>query len=240
MVEVLMRPAMSGLRYLPVLLCWCFVLAAVTAAPASDGKQPAPAGNGSAGSAARVTYILALGDSLTAGYGLESADSFPAVLEKRLRGAGLSVRVINAGVSGDTSAGGLARLGWAMDAVPGGRPDLVIVALGANDALRGLDPVMMRTNLARILEQCLDAGARVLLAGMQAPRNMGTDYAAQFDAVYPELAQQYDVPLYPFFLEGVALDPALNQPDGIHPDAQGVQVIVEKMLPHVLSALRDL
>ena len=174
--------------------------------------------------------ILMLGDSLTAGYGLASRDALPARLEATLRGRGLDVQVIDAGVSGDTTTGGLARLEWAL----ADRPHAVIVALGANDALRAIDPAVARSNLDRLLAALAGRGLPVLLAGMLAPRNLGTDYAARFDAIYPELAERHDVHLYPFLLDGVATVAALNQADGLHPNAAGVEVIVERMLPSVL------
>jgi acyl-CoA thioesterase-1 len=181
-------------------------------------------------------YVLVLGDSLVAGYGLSLADSFPAQLETALIEAGHAVRVINAGVSGDTSAGGLARLDWLL----ADRPDLVIVELGANDALRGLDPAQTERNLDAILSRLGQAGLPVLLAGMRAPRNLGDDYTHRFDRIYPDLADRHGVPLYPFFLEGVAIDPALNQADGIHPNAHGVAVIVQRILPSVVRLLKPI
>ncbi len=177
--------------------------------------------------------ILALGDSLTAGYGLGLSEAFPARLAEALGNAGIAARVIDAGVSGDTTAGGLARLDWAL----AGKPDLVILELGGNDALRGVEPAATRANLDAILARLAAAGVRTLLAGMLAPRNLGPEYVAEFDAIYPELAARYDVPLYPFFLAGVAGDPALVQPDGIHPNAAGVLVVVERILPYVLRAI---
>ena len=174
--------------------------------------------------------ILMLGDSLTAGYGLASRDGLPARLEAALRERGLDVRVIDAGVSGDTTAGGLARLDWTL----ADRPHAVVVALGANDALRAIDPAVPRSNLDRLLAALSERGVQVLLAGMLAPRNLGAEYGARFDAIYPELAERHDVLLYPFLLDGVATVPALNQADGLHPNAAGVEVIVERILPSVL------
>jgi acyl-CoA thioesterase-1 len=188
-------------------------------------------------SAAAVTgrTIVALGDSLTAGYGLPRKDAFTARLGAALAAAGVKARVVNAGVSGDTSAGGLARIDWLLAE----KPDLVIVELGANDALRGLDPEETRRNLDAILARIKTSGARVLLAGMRAPPNMGREYAADFDRIFPDLAKQHKVPLYPFFLDGVAADPALNQADGIHPNAKGVSVIVDRILPPLMRALGE-
>lgn len=182
---------------------------------------------------AAPTTILAFGDSLFAGYGLNPADSIPAQLERALKAKGHDVRMVNAGVSGDTTADGLARLGWSL----ADKPDLVLVELGANDALRGLDPDRARANLDRILAQLKAAKIPVLLVGMMAPRNLGSAYAAKFDPIFPELARQYGVPLYPFILDGVALDAGLNQPDGLHPNPKGVAIIVGRMLPVVEQAL---
>lgn len=178
--------------------------------------------------------ILAFGDSLTAGYGLPQKDSFPAQLSRALASAGHPAKVINAGVSGDTSAGGANRIDWAL----ADKPDLVILELGANDGLRGFEPSQTRKNLDIIMEKSLDSGAKVLFTGMLAPRNLGNDYAAEFDAVFPDIAEKYpNAVYYPFFLDGVAADPKLNQDDGIHPNAEGVAVIVERILPFVLRAL---
>jgi len=180
--------------------------------------------------------LLVLGDSLSAGYGLNPEDSFPSQLEEALDAAGYDVHVINAGVSGDTTAGGLSRLEWAL----ADKPHIVLVELGGNDALRGLPPAETSANLDSILARLKKDGVRVILAGMQAPRNLGNDYTVEFDAIYPRLAGKYEVALYPFFLDGVAFDPALNQPDGIHPNPAGVKVIVNKILPLLESALKQL
>jgi acyl-CoA thioesterase-1 len=177
--------------------------------------------------------ILAFGDSLTAGYGLTEAEGFTGQLEAALQASGVEAEVINGGVSGDTTAGGLARLDWAL----ADKPDLAILELGSNDALRGLDPAQAEANLDQMLQKLAAAEVPVLLAGMYAPRNLGAEYIAAFDAIYPALAEKYDVPLYPFFLDGVAGEVALNQPDGIHPNAEGVAIIVERILPYVREAL---
>lgn len=179
--------------------------------------------------------LLALGDSLTAGYGLAEAESFTVQLEAALLSEGYDVQVINGGVSGDTTAGGLARLEWALS----DDPDLVLVELGANDGLRGLDPATTRENLARILATLKERGIPVLLAGMYAPPNLGKDYGERFNAVFPELAKEYDVQFYPFFLDGVAMVKDLNQDDGIHPNGQGVAAIVERLVPHVIQLIDD-
>lgn len=206
-----------------VKICLLLLLAVACA------ERPALA-NHSAESARR---LLVLGDSLAAGYGLAPHEAFPVQLEEALRRQGYELTVINAGVSGDTTAGGLARLEWAL----ADQPDLVIVELGANDALRGLPPQETYANLDAILVRLAAAGVPVLLAGMQAPRNLGEHYTAAFDRIYPELAAKHQVPLYPFFLDGVALDPALNQADGMHPNAAGVARIVAGILPAVTAVL---
>ena len=173
--------------------------------------------------------IVVLGDSLSAGYGLPGQAAFPARLAEALKAKGSAVAIANAGVSGDTASGGRDRLDWS---VPDGT-DAVIVELGANDALRGLDPALTKAALEAILQKLQQRRIAVLLAGMKAPRNMGPDYASRFDAVYPALAAAYPVVFYPFFLEGVAADAKLNLADGMHPNAAGVDVIVARILPQV-------
>jgi len=181
----------------------------------------------------RVTRIVALGDSLSAGYLLPAKDAFPAVLEAALRAKGRKVEVSNAGVSGDTASGGLERLDWAV----GECADLVIVELGANDMLRGTDPVITKAALGKIIAGLQARKAKVLLAGMVAAPGMGRDYETRFNAIYPQLAQEFSVPLYPFFLEGVAGDRSLLLSDGMHPNRQGVDVIVRNILPAVEALL---
>ena len=176
--------------------------------------------------------ILALGDSLTAGYQLKPNESFPAQLQASLQAQGLPVRVHNAGVSGDTTAQAKARLPWVLNSLKQ-KPDLAIVALGANDMLRGHDPASVRDGLDKLMSRLKTSGAPVLIAGMMAAPNLGADYAARFNPIYPELAGQYGALLYPFFLDGVASDAGLNQSDGMHPNAAGVDVIVGRMLPSV-------
>lgn len=177
----------------------------------------------------REIRILALGDSLTAGYGLARGEGFVARLEAALRARGIAARVLDAGVSGDTTAGGLARLDWAL----ADRPDAAIVALGGNDGLRAIDPEATYANLDAILTRLAARNIPVLLAGMLAPPNLGSEYGAAFRGAYERLARKHDVVFYPFFLDGVAADPALNQPDGIHPNARGVAVMVARILPAV-------
>lgn len=182
---------------------------------------------------AHVPVILDFGDSLTAGYGLMPEQAFPARLQAWLGEHGVLVRVINAGVSGDTTTGGLARLDWAL----ADKPDLVILALGANDALRGIDPATVRDNLGKMLQKIKAAGAMVLILGMQAPPNWGEAYDRAFDRIFPELAQAQHAALYPFFLEGVAMKPDLNQPDGLHPNERGVAVLVDRIGPIVAGLI---
>lgn len=185
---------------------------------------------------ARTIRLVALGDSLTAGYGLPPRDALPAALERALKERGWSVTIENAGVSGDTSTGGLARVDWS---VPDGT-DGVILGLGANDALRGIDPNVTSRALDEIVRRLKERGIQVMLAGMLAPRSYGPDYIRSFDAIHPELARRYDLVLYPFLLDGVVGDPKLNLPDGIHPTAEGVRLIVERILPSVEDFLKRL
>jgi acyl-CoA thioesterase-1 len=178
--------------------------------------------------------ILAYGASIVAGFGLDADRGLAASLECALRDRGYDVEIVNAGVSGDTSAGGLARLDWTL----GEHFDIAILALGANDGLRGLDPADTRANLDALLTRFDSAGIPVLFVGMYAPRNLGADYVAEFDALYPALAEAHHVAAFmPFLLEGVALDPALNQPDGIHPNEKGVAIMVEHMVPYLLPLI---
>ncbi|TQF77012.1 arylesterase [Elioraea sp. Yellowstone] len=177
----------------------------------------------------REIRILALGDSLVAGYGLARGEGFVAQLEAALRARGIPARVLDGGVSGDTTAGGLARLDWALAETP----DAAIVALGGNDGLRAIDPAATYANLDAILTRLAARNIPVLLAGMLAPPNLGAEYGAAFRDAYERLARAHDVVFYPFFLDGVAAEPALNQPDGIHPNARGVAVMVERILPAV-------
>ncbi len=179
--------------------------------------------------------ILAIGTSLTQGYGLPPGTEIPAVLEASLKAKGINASVINAGVSGDTSAGGLSRLDWSL----ADHPDVAIIELGSNDALRGIDPSQTEKNLSAILAKLKAAHVPVLLLGMRAPRNFGPEYAAKFDPIYPKLAKQYDALLYPFVLDGVALNPKLNQADGIHPNPQGVKIIVSRLMPDVLKLVAE-
>jgi acyl-CoA thioesterase-1 len=189
-----------------------------------------------AGSAARTIKLVALGDSLTAGYGLPDAAAFPAVLEAALKARGHKVEIANAGVSGDTASGGLERLEWS---VPDGT-DGVILELGANDMLRGIDPDTTKRALDAIVTRLKARGIPVLLAGMYAGRNLGPDYVRRFDAIYPALAEKHGLILYPFFLDGVAGQPKLALPDGLHPTAEAIRLVVARILPSVEAFLARL
>ncbi len=220
-------------------------LAAALACGVGGEGEPAPAAVDAAGSAPgapaavaeaaeRPLRLVFLGDSLTAGLGLGEESAFPAVVAEALAREGAGVEVVNAGVSGDTSAGGLARLDWILRQ----RPDVLFVALGANDGLRGIPPEATEENLRGIVERARAAGARVLLAGMRLPPNYGPDFGGRFEAIFPRLAGELEVPLVPFLLEGVGGRPELNLADGIHPNAAGHERIAETVLPLVRQALR--
>jgi acyl-CoA thioesterase-1 len=183
----------------------------------------------------QTVRIAMLGDSLTAGYGLPPAQALPGRLEAALQRRAHNVAILNHGVSGDTTAGGLARIDWML----ADKPDIVLVALGGNDALRGSDPGQAERNLDAIIAKLKAANVTVWLAGMMAPRNFGAQYTEAFDGMYKRLADKHGVPLYPFLLDGVAADPTFNQPDGIHPNARGVDVLVDRLLPFVTKNLDD-
>lgn len=199
-----------------------------------NGVLGAVTGNLMAAPPQKPIKIVAFGDSLTAGYMLPESDAFPAKLQKALTAKGLRVDVVNAGVSGDTTAAGLDRIGWAVPSDIDG----VIVELGANDALRGLDPASARANLDKILATLKAQKAEILIAGMRAPRNMPAPYVTAFDSIYPDLAQKYGALLYPFFIETIAMNASLNLADGIHPNARGVDAIVADILPKVEELIR--
>jgi acyl-CoA thioesterase-1 len=207
-------PTLANMVFRGLLCNW---LIAVLAAAALAQTKTAP------------VRIVVLGDSLVAGYQLKASDAFPAQLERALKAKGHAVDVINAGVSGDTTAAGLERLRWAVPE----RTDAVILELGANDALRGLDAGRAKANLEKIITALKAGGAEVLLAGMIAPRNLGEEYARVFDGMYPHLAKKHELILYPFFLDGIALNGGLNLGDGIHPNPKGVAEITKRILPKV-------
>lgn len=188
---------------------------------------------GIAAGAEHEPVIVAFGDSLTAGLGVPRGESYPMVLAERLQAAGYRYRVVNAGVSGETTAGGLRRVDWVLRL----KPAIVIVELGANDALRGQDLAVTRSNLESIVRRFQSAGARVLLAGMQLPPNYGARYAGEFRRIFPAVARATGADYMPFFLEGVAGDPGLNQPDGIHPTGPGYRVVVERLWPYLMPLL---
>jgi acyl-CoA thioesterase I len=177
--------------------------------------------------------IVAVGDSLTAGYGVNIDESYPAVLEEKLRQAGYAYQVINAGVSGETSSGTLARLDWLLTL----NPDAVILTIGANDGLRAIDPDLVEANLRQIIEQLQQRDIVVIFAGMKMVANLGPGYVSRFNRIYPSLAREYGVAFYPFFLDGVAMQPAYNLADGIHPNAAGYHIIADNLYPVVLEAL---
>jgi acyl-CoA thioesterase-1 len=205
------------------MLVWVLLL---TASEPAFAQSSAAVGNA-------PLKMVVLGDSLSAGYGLAGADAFPAKLQKALKAKGIEVDMTNAGVSGDTSTGGRDRLDWS---VPEGT-QAVIVELGANDALRGTDPAVTRAALTDIVARLKSRGVAVMLCGMLAPPNYGAEFASRFNSIYPDLAKSSGVPLYPFFLEGVAADKKLNQADGMHPTAEGVDIIVKNILPSVEAFL---
>jgi acyl-CoA thioesterase-1 len=179
--------------------------------------------------------LAILGDSLTAGFGVAAQEAFPVRLEQALRTRGIDCAVLDAGVSGDTSAGGAARVDWVL----ADRPTHLLVELGGNDALRALPVAELEANLDRIIRTAKERGVQVMLAGMLAPPNLGSTYGEAFEKVYLDLAHRHDIPLYPFFLDGVALQRDLMQPDGIHPNARGVEVIVERIVPMIAPYLED-
>jgi acyl-CoA thioesterase I len=218
--------ALAVERRRPAFVHILVLMMALTAAGAAVAE-------GSAAREAKPVKMVVLGDSLSAGLGLPASAAFPARLQKAFKDMGIDIDMINAGVSGDTSSGGRDRLDWS---VPEGT-GAVIVELGANDALRGIDPAVTRSALSDILGRLKARGIAVLLCGMLAPPNYGHDYADRFNAIYPELSKSFDVSLYRFFLNGVAADAKLNQADGIHPTAEGVDIIVQNLLPSVEALL---
>jgi acyl-CoA thioesterase-1 len=225
-------------RYVSLLLAVQFVAAcSQDAAPVPQQQAETRQATAKIAEMADEQLVLAFGDSLYAGYGLDQDQSFPAVLERQLEGQGIPARVVNAGVSGDTTAAGLARLSFTLEGLPR-KPDLAIVGLGANDALRGVDPSETRRNLDAIMSELKRRGIPVVITGMMAPRNLGRDYSSRFDAIYPDLAKRYDARLDPFFLDGVITTPDLLLKDGIHPNAAGIEIMVKRVGPLVAQELR--
>lgn len=223
--------------YRPIVILILLSLLAACAPPDSS-PQPEATLAQTSGSLPQPTdapaiTILAFGDSLTAGFGVDDADSYPAQLEGRLRADGYDAEVINGGISGETSSAALARVDWMLAT----RPDIVIVETGANDALRGVDLELTRENIFQIVQKFTDSGAVVIVAGMQIVQNLGDEYVNDFAAIYPAVAEQQGAILIPFVLEGVAADPELNQQDFIHPNAAGYTVMVEHIYPFVLEAI---
>ena len=209
-------------------ICWLFAFSGCR-----SGEPPAPPPRPEAATAPDEGLIVAVGNSLTAGLGVDERDAWPAQLERRLRAEGYRWRVVNAGISGETSSGARARIEWVL----GLKPDIVVVETGANDGLRGLPPPVLRQNLGEILAILRERRVTVVLAGMRMLRNLGESYTDAFAKVYPDLAAEHDVILVPFFLEGVAANPALNQADGVHPTPEGYRVITGVLYPKILAAI---
>ena len=210
------------------------LLALVVACSTATAPPPAPAAAAASGDPDDGPLVVFLGDSLTAGYGLDAEQAFPARIAATLADEGRPVRVVNAGISGDTSAGGLARLDWLLRQ----GPDLLVVALGANDGLRGQPPDATAANLREIVRRAKDSGAKVLLVGMRIPPSYGLLYTREFEAVFPAVAKETGVPLMPFLLEGVAAKPEFNFPDGLHPNAEGQRVVAADLIPYVRDLIR--
>jgi acyl-CoA thioesterase-1 len=218
-----------------VLLTSCSREAAAPAStPAPTAAAPAASAPAPSAPAAARPRVVFLGDSLTAGLGLDPDQSFPAILGKRLAAEGVNLEVVNAGVSGDTSAGGLRRLDWSLE----GDVKVMVVALGANDGLRGLSTAELKKNLSAVIEKATSRGVTVILAGMEAPPNFGADYTRDFRAVYSDLARQYPVRFIPFLLAGVAGNATLNQADGIHPNVRGAQMVADLVWPELKNAIK--
>ncbi len=218
--DIMPRARTSHALSLPAVLILVWFIAVDAASPSASDTRP---------------RIVAFGDSLTAGLGVQVGESYPAQLQRRLDDLKYPYRVINAGVSGDTTAGGLRRVPWILK----NEPELVILELGANDGLRGLSVDQTKSNLRQIVEQLKEAGAAVVLAGMKLPPNYGEDYTTRFEAIYPALAQEYHLPLIPFFLEGVGGASSLNQADGIHPTKEGYEIVVEQVLKVLKAVLSE-
>jgi len=205
------------------IICW--LLAACHQEPDKKSDTEEPRGE--------MKTIVAVGDSLTAGYGLDESSGYPALLEKKLQAAGYNYQVVNGGVSGETTSGTLSRMEWIMTL----EPDIIVLETGANDGLRGVDPQVAETNIREILRFLKDRDVVVLLAGMKMVWNMGPAYVAEFNSIYPDLAREFDVVFLPFFLEGVATESEYTLGDGIHPNGQGYEIITENIYPYVLEAI---
>jgi acyl-CoA thioesterase-1 len=218
--NIMRRARISHALSLPAVLILVWFIAVDAASPSASDTRP---------------RIVAFGDSLTAGLGVQARESYPAQLQRRLDDLKYPYQVINAGVSGDTTAGGLRRVPWILK----NEPELVILELGANDGLRGLSVDQTKSNLRQIVKQLKEAGAAVVLAGMKLPPNYGEDYTTRFEAIYPALAQEHHLPLIPFFLEGVGGASSLNQADGIHPTKEGYEIVVEQVLKVIKAVLSE-
>lgn len=234
-----------GARFRQYGACLALLQLAVACSPSAsqqnasnNGEVASPDPSANAAIAADSRLVVVFGDSLYAGYNLGPTEGFAPVLERALDARGIKARVFNGGVSGDTSAAGLARLAFTLDGLPR-KPDLILVGLGGNDMLRGLSPDATRANLDAILTELDKRGLRIMLTGMLASPNMGPDYAAAFNPIYPDLAKKFGAQLYPFFLDGVIDQRELKLPDGIHPNAKGVEVVVANIAPMVADDLKD-
>ncbi len=215
-------------------LVWILIAGLIACAPEAPPQPEKPRAATPAAAESPLPVIVAMGDSLTAGYGLDPDEAYPALLEARLREEGYRWRVVNAGISGETSSGALSRVDWVVARL---KPDIVILVTGANDGLRGIDPHLLAGNLRALVQRLQASGALVVLGGMKMVKNLGADYTAAFEAVYPAVARKTGAVLIPFFLEGVAADPRLNQADGIHPTAEGCRRIVAHIYPVVIEAI---
>ena len=218
-------------------LIWILIAGLVACAPEAPPQPEKPRTTAPAAAESSLPVIVAMGDSLTAGYGLDPDEAYPALLEARLHEEGYRWRVVNAGISGETSSGALSRVDWVVARL---KPDIVILVTGANDGLRGIDPHLMAGNLQALVQRLHASGALVVLGGMKMVKNLGGDYTAAFEAVYPAVARETGAVLIPFFLEGVAADPRLNQADGIHPTAEGYRRIVAHIYPVVIEAIAQI
>jgi acyl-CoA thioesterase-1 len=225
------NPLKKALNVVIIIMVFCSHFSGCSGEPASNEADQKTDG---AKRAIQKT-IAAVGDSLTAGYGVDESDAYPALLQRKLAEDGYDISVVNAGVSGETSSGALSRIKWVISAL---KPDVIILETGANDGLRGIDPDILRKNLDQIVSVIKANNIQVLLCGMKILPNMGPEYSKAFARVYPEIAKIHDIPLIPFFLEGVAGDPRFNQPDRLHPSAKGYRRIVDHIYPYVLDVIQ--